>query len=94
MRYETPQFIEVEAKIVGFLTLKQFGWIAGAFAINLILFLLFKPFVVIILGIPITALAATLGFVKINGMSFGQYILKALSFAFKPKTYIWRKRND
>jgi hypothetical protein len=94
MRYETPQFIEIEAKIVGFLTLKQFGYIAVAFLINLVLYLLFKPFVVFTIGLPIAGIAIALGFVKINGMSLGKYFLKAMAFAFRPKTYVWHKRQN
>jgi hypothetical protein len=94
MRYETPQFIEVEAKIVGFLTLKQFIWIALAFGINVFLFLVFRPFVMFILGLPITILAIALGFIKIDGLSLGRYLLKAMGFAFKPKLYVWKKKEE
>lgn len=94
MRYETPQFMEVEAKIIGPLTVKQFGWLAAAFVIDLVLLMAFERFVLFVVGIPVTALAAAFAFIRFNGRPLIFTVMKAVSFAFKPKLYVWKKKEE
>jgi len=67
MRYQVPQFIEIEDKIFGPLTFKQFVYIAGGGGICLILFTLLPLFLVVIIGIPIMGFAVALAFFEVNG---------------------------
>ena len=95
MRFQLPQFIETETKLVGPLTLKQFLWVAGGAAI---LFLLFTTtqgsFVFFIAGVPIAAVFAALAFLKIEGMPLINYIAYLLSYLLNPKRYIFRKSEE
>ena len=91
-QYQVPQYIEVEDKVIGPLTLKQFFYILGGGGIVFILYLLgIKIFFLIILAIPILSLALSLAFVKINNRSFLIYLQSLLSFVFKPRRYLWKK---
>ena len=71
MRFQVPQFIEVEDKIFGPLTLKQFIYLAGggglSFVIYRILDSLILSFIPIIL---VMAFSASLAFYKINNKPF------------------------
>ncbi len=91
MRFQVPQFIETESKIVGPFTLKQFLYLAaGAVIIFILQYVLSFTFLIII-GIPIALLAAALAFYKVDGVPFPQYLLMALSFLTGTKKYVFSK---
>ncbi|OGN02669.1 MAG: hypothetical protein A2655_03070 [Candidatus Yanofskybacteria bacterium RIFCSPHIGHO2_01_FULL_43_42] len=95
MRFQLPQFIETETKLVGPLTLKQFLWVAGGVSI---LFLLFTTtqggFIFFAAGVPIAAIFLAFAFLKIDGMPLINYIAYLLSYLLNPKRYIFRKDED
>ena len=65
MEYQVPQFIEVEDKIFGPFTLKQFIYVAGGVGLCVILILYFPLIIGIILALPVAALTAALAFYTI-----------------------------
>lgn len=93
MRYQVPQFIDIEDKIIGPLSLKQFFFLAGSGTLVLIFFFLFKLAYAIILSIPVVAIGASFAFIKIGGMPLSRYIISLVGFAFKPQEYHWRKKE-
>ena len=62
MEYQVPQFIEVEDKIIGPLTLKQFIYIAGASGLCIVFFVYLPIIVALLLAAPVAGLAAALSF--------------------------------
>ena len=92
-QFNVPQFIEVEDKIFGPLTLKQFIYILGGAAIIFIIYVIMGIFGAIFFGLPFGALAAALAFYKINGRPFINVLANAISFYAKSKLYIWQKRE-
>jgi PrgI family protein len=94
MRFEVPQFIEVEDKIVGPLTWKQFVYIAGGAGILIALYL-YLPFILFALfGIPIGALAGFLAFHRVNNRPFSIFLESAVNYFRKSKLYLWRKEEE
>lgn len=93
MRYQVPQFIEVEDKIFGPLTLKQFIYLAGGGGVCLIFFTLFPIFVALILAAPIVALAAGLAFYQVNGRPFIVVMEHAFMYLVGKKLYLWKQRE-
>lgn len=91
MRYEVPQFIEVEDKIIGPLSFRQFVYIAGAGGLVVILYLFTPLFVVVLIGGPVVILAAALAFYKVNDRPFVLTLEAALNYFTRSKLYIWRK---
>lgn len=92
MRFQVPQFIETETKIVGPFTLKQFLWLAGGAVIIFILNSFITSLTVLIAAaLPIATLSLALAFYKIDGIPFPRYILMALSYATGPKKYIFKE---
>lgn len=91
MRFEVPQFIEIEDKIIGPLTWKQFVYIAGGVGILVILFLMLPFLLFIIVGIPFAILSASLAFHRVNNRPFSAFLEAFLSYAGKAKLYLWRK---
>ena len=93
MRFQVPQFIEVEDKIFGPLTLKQFIYLAGAAGISFVLWTLLPKFLAILVATPIVALALALAFYKVNNRPFINVVESALSFMAKDKLYVWRQEK-
>ena len=95
MRYQVPQFIEIEDKIFGPLTIKQFVYLAGGVAASYLIYAFTNTyipfFLVITLIVPIVAFAVALAFYKINGKPFINVVESAIKYFFGNKLYIWKK---
>lgn len=92
MRFQVPQFIEVEDKIFGPLTLKQFIYLAGAGGIAFMLWTLLPKFLAILIGGPIVALALALAFYKVNNRPFINVMESAFSYLTSNRLYVWKQR--
>ncbi len=93
MRFQVPQFIEVEDKIFGPLTLRQFIYLSGTAGIIVMLWAVLPTFLVFLIGAPIAALGGALSFIKINNRPFINILESAFSFTLKNNLYIWKKRE-
>ncbi|HEV7121452.1 MAG TPA: PrgI family protein [Candidatus Paceibacterota bacterium] len=91
MEYQVPQFIEVEDKIFGPLTLRQFVFIAGGIGLCVGLILYLPLIVGIILALPIAALALALAFYKVNNKSFLDMVEAGFNYYTKERLYLWKK---
>ena len=94
MEYQVPQFIEVEDKIFGPLTIRQFIYLAGGGGLVAILVLTFGLFIGVLLGIPVGALAVALAFYKINGKPFIEILESGFGFFLGKRLYLWRKEKE
>ncbi len=91
MQFQVPQFIEVEDKIFGSLTLKQFIYLAGGAAGIFLLYVALPLFLAILLAIPIGLFAAALAFYKMHGQPFIKVVENAFRYVTKNKIYTWKK---
>lgn len=93
MRYQVPQFIEIEDKIFGPLTLKQFIYVAGGGGLCLIFFSLLPLYLTVILGIPVIAGSLALAFYQVNGRPMIMAVEHAFSYFLGHKLYLWKQRK-
>ena len=93
MLFQLPQFIETEDKIVGPFSLKQFAYVGVALGISAFLYFLVQTWAWLVLSIPLVGGGIALAFVKINGQPVTRVALSALSYYFKPQTYVWQPQN-
>lgn len=94
MRYQVPQFIEIEDKIFGPLTLKQFIYLAGGAGLSFVIYQLLPS--LILAFIPIVAVlgfSAALAFYKVNNKPFIFLVESAFKYMTSTKLYIWKKRD-
>lgn len=91
MRYQVPQFIEVEDKIFGPLTLKQFIYLAGAGGIGLVFFTLFPTYFAVILTLPFAALSLALAFYRPNDRPLIEAIEHAVLYLMSRRLYLWKQ---
>jgi hypothetical protein len=94
MRFQVPQFIEVEDKIFGPLTLKQFIFMAGGAGLSFVVYitlnnLLFSAIPILI----IMAISAALAFYKVNNRPFINVVESAFKYFFATKLFIWKKEE-
>lgn len=93
MEYQVPQFIEVEDKIFGPFTLKQFIYIAGGIGLSVVIFLYVPLIFAIILIAPIAALTGALAFYKVNNKPFIEILEAGLTYYTKGKLFLWKKEE-
>jgi len=94
MRFEVPQFIEIEDKIFGPFTWKQFVYLCGGIGIAAVTFLAFPIFIFILIGIPASAVAFLLAFYPVNNRPFSIFLESVFSFYKSNRIYHWRKRKQ
>ena len=95
-QYQTPQFIEREAKIIGPLSFRQAAYVGVPLAINFALwFLIAADYFILFVAIAVLSQAAgiALAFGKVEGRTIPEVIMNVLFFLSKPKTYIWQRGN-
>lgn len=93
MEYQVPQFIEVEDKIIGPLTLKQFIYVAGAGGLCIIFFAYLNILFAILLCIPVVAFGAALAFYKVNGKPFIEVLEAGFNYYIGAKFFLWKHRE-
>lgn len=92
MRYQVPQFIEIDDKIFGPLTLKQFIYLAGGAGLSFIIFKILPSIFYSFLPIlAIMAFSGALAFYKINNKPFIFVVEAAFKYYTSAKLFIWKK---
>lgn len=91
MQYQVPQFIEIEDKIFGPLTFKQFLYVGGGAAVGFIIWTTFPKVIAVLIGGPIVGFFMAAAFYKVNGRPFLAFIEGALQYLMSAKLYIWKK---
>jgi hypothetical protein len=92
MQYPVPQFTDVEDKIIGSLTVRQFGIIFAAGVLVFLVYTVTKSIPVliifaIIIGIPALAIA----FAKVNGRPMYKMFPYILNFLTRPRVLVFHK---
>ncbi len=91
MEHQVPQFIEMESKIIGPLTLKQFVYVAGGVGMLFLLLRYLPFFIAILLGIPTVGFAGALAFYKINNKPFEHTVEAAVKYYTSSRFFLWKK---
>lgn len=91
MRFQVPQFIEIEDKIIGGLTFKQFIYLGGSIGLAVIFFTFLPTFIAVIISLPVVGFGAMLAFYKVNGKPFINTVESAVKYFFGSKLYLWKK---
>jgi hypothetical protein len=95
MQFRVPQFIDVEDKVVGPLTLKQFGYILGAGGFSFIIWTFITiRLIALPLVVAVSSLFLSLAFLKINKRPFADILESAFAYYTKNKIYTWQQPKD
>lgn len=94
MEYQVPQFIEVEDRIVGQLTLRQFIYVGGGIGLC-ILYFSYLPFIfAVLLAIPTIGFVVALAFYKINGKPFIDVLEAGFNYYTHSKLFLWQHGTE
>ena len=95
-QFQTPQFIEREAKVIGPLTFKRAAYVGIPLAIIFMLWFMIAEnnFILFVLAsVLLEGAGVALGFMKVESKTIPQFLMSALFFATKPRTYVWLRVN-
>jgi hypothetical protein len=95
MQYKVPQYIEVEDKLFGPFTLKQFSYLMGGFGLTIILWRTFadSSWLLFILA-PVIAFTLALTFLKPNGKPFIYTLQNFIFWLIRPRKLFWKKPDS
>jgi len=94
MRYNIPQFIDTEDKVIGPFTIKQFVWLLGGGGLVFLIWTFAGNMVVFfILATPVVAVVVMMAFKKMNGKPMINVAINFFKLFTSPKKYIWKKEN-
>lgn len=93
-KYVVPQFIDVEDKILGPITTRQFVILLVIAFIMFIQYKIFRFGFFLALGIPTLAFGGILAFFRVNGQPFHFFMLNLLQTWRKPKLRVWDKELE
>ena len=92
MRYQVPQFIEIEDKIFGPFTFKQFTYLIGGGGLSAaIWFTIPSSFLKFILIAPVVSISLAFAFYKVNNKPFLYIFVSAMQYFIGAKLYVWKK---
>ncbi|OGY78464.1 MAG: hypothetical protein A3B74_02090 [Candidatus Kerfeldbacteria bacterium RIFCSPHIGHO2_02_FULL_42_14] len=91
MQFVVPQFIEVENKIIGPISTRQFILLVILGVIEFLLFRLAPVWMFIIGGVITLVMFITLAFVKVNSQPFHLFLLAIIQTLKKPSQRVWTK---
>jgi len=91
MRFQVPQFIEVEDKIFGPFTLKQFIYLVGGAGLSFLIWRNLPTFLALILIGPVIGASLALASYKVNNKPFIDIVEAAFKYSLSSKLYIWKK---
>ncbi len=93
MRFEVPQFIEIEDKIFGPLTWRQFLYLGGGLGMAIVLFLRLPFLIFVFTGVPLALLAGALAFYPVNNRPFSFFLEAIVNYFSQKRLYLWRKEE-
>ncbi len=90
MQFQVPQFLDVEDKIIGPFTIKQFLYLAGGIGLGYIC-VRFVPFIGWFVGLAAVCLGVALAYYKFNSKPFVFIIEAGFHFLRANHLYVWRR---
>jgi hypothetical protein len=91
-QFTVPQFIDVENKIIGPITTRQFLIILAAGIVGALSYKLFDFSLFLTVAIFIFAIAVVFAFVKVNGRPFHYLLLNIIQTMRRPRLRVWNNR--
>jgi hypothetical protein len=88
-QFTVPQFLDVEDKIIGPITVRQFIILLFAFMMIALSYRFLQFVTFLVVGVLIFCISGIFAFLKVNGMPFHYFILNLLQSNKRPKLRVW-----
>lgn len=92
MQFQVPQFLDVEDKIIGPFTIKQFLYTAGGIGMGYLSYR-FIPWIGPIIGLGFIIFGAALAFYKFNNKPFIFLLESAFRYMQSNRFYVWKRQE-
>ena len=92
-QFQVPQFIDVEDKILGPITMRQFFIMLIPLGAGILLYFLLRFWLVVIIELPLVIGCALFAFYRPYGMRFSRFFSAFLSYSLKPRMFIWKREE-
>ncbi len=92
MQFKVPQFLDIEDKIFGPFTFRQFAYLAGGGGLCFVLYKALPFYISFIPIIIVAGLALALAFYKVNNKPFIFVVESGIKYLLTDKLYIWKRR--
>ena len=93
MQFKVPQFIDIEDKVIGPFTFRQFVYLAGGAGLVYLSFKLLPLLIALIIAPVFAALALALTFFKYNDKPFINVLESFIKYYTRSRLYLWRKQS-
>ncbi len=93
MQYPVPQFQDVEDKVIGPLTFKQFIYLLGGGGLSYVLLRVLPSGLNLLLIAIVMGTSTALAFYKINNQPFINILEAAFYYSIKNKLYLWSNKR-
>lgn len=90
-QFVVPQFIDVEDKILGPVTTRQFAILMVTALVGFIVYKLLSLWYAVAIDAVLLAMALTLAFVRVNGQPFHYFLLNFVQTFRRPPVRVWNK---
>ena len=90
-QFVVPQFIDVEDKILGPITTRQFIMMIVAGLFLVVCYKLFDISLFILVALITFGMVGLFGFYKVNGRYFHHFLLSVFQLGMKPSLRVWNK---
>lgn len=92
-QFQVPQFITIEDKVIGPLTVRQSLYVGAGVCIIIFIRIFFEPFLFWPIAVFVGALAGALAFLSVGGQPFPVILKNAILYFIKPHLFIWKKEE-
>jgi len=94
MQFEVPQFIEIEDKIFGPFTWRQFLYLGGGGGMCVVLLLTLPLYLSLIPIILIGTLTGALAFYPVNNRPFSHFLEAMYNHYRRDRLYLWQQKRE
>lgn len=93
-QFKVPQNIDMEDRIIGKFTLKQFGFLAVGGTIAYIALMKLPEPLNLVVGITLGVFSFALAVIKVQDRPLPEFLISLLFFTIKPRERSWKKDNQ
>ncbi len=94
MKFQVPQFIETETKLIGPLTLMQFLFVAGGVSMTAMAWIVLDGIFFAVVALLVLSFFGSLAFIKVDGQPLLNYLAYMLSYGLGTKRAVYQIKPD
>lgn len=91
MQFKVPQFIDIEDKVFGSLSFRQFAYLAGGAGLSYLCIKILPVILSIFIVPAVAAFALALAFFKVNEKPFARAVEAFIRYRLNSRLYLWKK---